>query len=225
MAYTSVNAATRRVRRPQPTTTSARATLGGSDVRRTSAQTAATSSRSEGIPGSDRLQGQMARFASTRAAKKAARKQIRSIFAQTPNYLTDSDPSIRLFKPLAASSRDLAQAGLTLEGVALRNGDRNIIKLSPEESINLAGGYGDESVSPEARAHGAQVLVHELVHTNQPRLPHWLAEGGAELLSRKVSRANLGNTFLFDTDHPYQPFVRKVKRRGGADLVRRFLEP
>lgn len=160
------------------------------------------------------------------AALARAHQSVINIIANAPSYLKDTNPKVNLGLPLSGQ-RDRFAAGVSVAGVApFRNkGEQALIKLSEPTTGRLASKPTSEDYQS-----AKQTLIHELVHTNQPQsrhgspLPHWLLEGGAELLSRKVSRAE-GNTYLYDTHGPYQPYVRRVKQRGAAPYVRKTLRP
>lgn len=166
-------------------------------------------------------------------ALAAARQSVANIIANAPSYLRDANPKVNLDRPL--SQRSGMPSGYSIAGLEMgRQGGGRLIKIAQNTTQDLAlprytklAKRTGQTVPPFVKKgyqQAKQILLHELVHANQPAsgLPRWLVEGGAELLSRKVSRAE-GNTYRFDTHHPYQPFVRRVKKHGGAPYVRRTL--
>lgn len=188
--------------------------------------------RGEGISGSQSLEGDIRDFQD----RRRARGRIRAIQSRLPDYLLREDPIFKLRNDLDGSGYlGMAQT---------RRGQRDVVSLAPSMVASLAGLDlpGDEpQASPEAlrtkaaitRAAGGrvpkatsdpvarakkraqQVLLHELVHVHQPESGGgrgWEREGGAELLSRKLAREMFG--YKASTNHPYQPYVQRVKRAG-----------
>lgn len=188
----------------------------------------------EGLPGS----GYGVRMLREGGVLPRARQRVNAILARLPEELQVAPRQIHLDADLDPEATGRGPQGVTymfpdpqLDKILISEGTTRRLGAPIKE---LRGqGLPDETIGRMQREQKAaqQVVIHEAVHANQDlsRLgDRPTMEGGAELLSRKVARDLTGFRYPTDT-HPYQPYVRGIRRRyggtrGGVDSILRILE-
>ena len=171
--------------------------------------------------------------------RRKARKRIAAIQRRLPGYLQEENPKVKLRGEMysrgssgelwSKKGRDTLRLApstvATLAGLNLPDDDldRDSPAVRQKIAITKAAGLpvpkATSDPSTRANKRSSKTVIHELIHAHQPEgknrpsvdLPEWLTEGGAELLSRKLSRQLFGSKYP-DKRHPYQPYVNRVKK-------------
>lgn len=213
---------------------SVNAIMGSRGQPRAAAPAAATVDLGEGLPGS----GYGVRMLREGGVVPRARQRVNAILARLPETLQVDPRQIHLDADLDPEATGRGPQGVTymfpdpqLDKILISEGTTRRLGAPIKEM--RAQGFSDELISrlQSQQKAAQQVVIHEAVHANQDLSrvgDRPTMEGGAELLSRKVAHDLTGFRYPTDT-HPYQPYVRGIRRRyggtrGGVGSILRILE-